>query len=84
MRLPFWLLPLLSGCLLPAGNVLDCEAVALRGPDGDVDFCDDAACGSCVGTCGSGCMMLDDDARAYTCGNGDTWSADDLCQHWYD
>ena len=83
MRLPLWLAPLLTGCLLPPAGSLDCDAVALRGADGTVDPCDDAACGSCVGTCGGGCMLLDDATRLYTCGAGESWSGDDLCDQWW-
>lgn len=84
MRLRFVLLPLLGGCLLPTANALDCDAVVLRSSDGTVDPCDEAACGSCVGACGEGCSLLDADPREYACTTGESWSGDDLCQHWYD
>jgi len=72
----FW-----AGCgLVPADS--DCEALAMRDADGNVDPCDLQACEACDDVCDEHCVVLESFPPQYACDGEGTFTVYDECPDW--
>lgn len=83
---PVAALTLLAATWLPAcgedTDALDCEEVAIRTAEGEVDECDLQACQACEEACEVGCLILESYPPQYSCEGEGTWDVYDFCPDW--
>ena len=70
-----------AGCVFTPEDD-DCEALAIRDADGNVDPCDLQACEACDAVCDDHCLVLDSFPPQYACDGEGTFSAPDECPDW--